>query len=136
MKVNLIPVLLTLLAGNAFAIEFPIEITEYIDDTKVDSYISSSVISDKSKWEPFESALPLSLNDALKAVDVYLDADPAFKHSSLIGIELKPIPNHESYWHYLAKLKSEINGKRQFHFIVVLMDGQVISAFREPESIK
>ena len=59
---------------------------------------------------PFASPPPLSINDALKAV--------------------------ENYWHYLIRLKSTIDNKPRADFFVVLMDGKVISAFKEPDSIK
>jgi hypothetical protein len=55
---------------------------------------------------------------------------------TLTGIELKKIPRHEKHWHYLVKTKSEVDDIVESHYFIVLMDGKVIAAIKEPESIK
>ena len=136
MQHKLLPLLLLLFSANAFAVKFPIEITEYIDEVKVDAYINEADLNKTSKWTPFKSAPPLSVNDALASIKQHIHADANFADTTLIGVELKPVPGHTAYWHYLIKLKTVTDGKSQPHFFVVLMDGKVISAIKEPESIK
>lgn len=136
MKNKLVALLLTLLSANAFAINFPIEISEYMDDSKIDAYINKSDINVQVQWQPFEKKVPLSLDAALKKVQQYTDSNKRMMHSSLIAIELKQIPHHDNLWHYLVKVKSTINDKPQAHFFIVLMDGKIIPAFKEPEAIK
>lgn len=136
MSHKLLPLLLLLFSCNAFAVQFPIEITEYIDEVKVDAYINEADLNKTAKWTPFKSAPPLSVNDALAAIKRHIHADVNFANTTLIGVELKPVPGHAAYWHYLIKLKTVADGKSQPHFFVVLMDGKVISALKEPESIK
>ena len=133
---KLIPFLLLLFFGRAMAYENPIEIIEYIDDVKVVAYISKSDITEKLQWTPLESPVPLSIDDALRAVQNYIKSDKDIADFKLSGIELKRIARYEMYWHYLVKLKYKSDGRMRPHFYVVLMDGKVISALREPESIK
>ena len=49
MKKILIPLFFVLFSGKAMAIEFPIEVTEYIDDIKIDVYINKNDVTDKLK---------------------------------------------------------------------------------------
>jgi len=132
----LMPLFFILLSTSAAAVDFPIEISEYIDDVKVDAYIAKSDITEDSKWQPFTSRPPLSVEDSLKAVKKYLKSHTQLLHSTLLVIELRQIPHHESYWHYLVKIRSNIDNKLQTHFFVVLMSGKVIPAFKEPNSFK
>lgn len=133
---KLLPLLFLLFSTGALAYDFPIEITEYIDNVKIVAYIDKKDIDKKLQWTPFNSSLPLSLTDALSAVQKYLDANSAFTGARFMSIELKQIPHHEKHWHYLVKVKYQLNGKIQPHFFVVLMDGKVISAIKQPEPIK
>jgi len=133
---NLMVLLLVLFSGKALGYEFPIEVTEYIDDVKVVVYINKSDISHEAKWIPFEHSPPLSIGDALQAVEKYVNSRNDFSALELTGIELKKIPHHEAHWHYLVKTNVKVSDKVQAHFFVVLMDGKVISALKEPDSIK
>jgi hypothetical protein len=127
---------LLLISSKLFAVEFPVEVSEYIDDVKIDAYINKKDINDKSKWTPFKTAPGLSVDAALAAVDKYINSSTEFKETRLVGIELKPIPHHEEYWHYLVKTKSVVGNETKPHFFIVMMDGKVVSAIQEPDSIK
>lgn len=133
---KLLALSLLLISSKLFAVEFPVEVSEYIDDVKIDAYINKHDINDKSKWTPFEAAPGLTIDAALAAVKKYIDTSTDFKNTSLVGIELKPIPHHEAYWHYLVKTKSVVDNETKAHFFVVLLDGKVVSAIQEPDSIK
>ena len=133
---KLLPLLLLLFSGKVLAYEFPIEVTEYIDDVKIVAYIDKNEISKTSQWVPFEGQPPLSIYDALQAVQKFMIENAEFAETRLTGIELKRIPHYEKNWHYLVKVKYKVADKMQPHFFLVLMDGKVISALREPESIK
>lgn len=133
---KLIPLLFLLLSGRVLAYEFPIEVAEYIDDVKIVAYLDKKDVNNTSQWVPFEGQPPLSIYDALQAVQKYIISNAEYVENKLIGIELKRIPHHEKNWHYLVKVKYKHGDKMQPHFFVVLMDGKVISALRKPESIK
>ena len=135
MYLRFLPILVLLFSAKLFAYEFPIEITEYIDDVKVDAYISKSDIDQELIWTPFDGAPPLSIAAALQAIQAYA-ANTDLADMTLTGIELKRIPRHEKQWHYLVKIKSEIDGIVESHYFIVLMDGKVIPAIKEPDSIK
>jgi hypothetical protein len=124
-----------LVSAKLFAYEFPLEITEYIDDVKIDAYISKSDINEALIWTPFESEPPLSMAAALQAIQAYV-ANTDLEDMTLTGIELKKLPHHEKHWHYLVKIKSEVDEVVESHYFIVLMDGKVIPAIKEPESIK
>jgi len=136
MHKKLIPLLFLLFSGKLLAYEFPIEISEYIDDIKIIAYLNKSDISQEPKWTPFEGPPPLSIYDALQAVQSYISSDADITNTTLTEIELKQIPGHEIYWHYLVKVRFKVADKTQPHFFVVLMDGKVVSALKRPEPIK
>ena len=120
--------LLLLLSEKVMALEFPIQITEYIDDVKVNVNINKNDIKDELQWIPFEGPPPLSIFDTLDIVQAYLESSTDFVTTSLIGIELKQIPHHELHWHYLVNLKCKTADKSQPCYFVVLMDRKVIPA--------
>ena len=125
-----------LLSGRALAFEFPIEITEYVDEVRIAAYINKEDIDNNVKWTPFEGPPPLSIHEALKAVQEFMMSDSNLTKSTLVEIELRQIPHHEKSWHYLVRVRYQTEDKIRSHFFLVLMDGKVISAIREPESIK
>jgi hypothetical protein len=134
---NKLPAILMLLfSSQVFAVEFPIEISEYIDDVKIDAYINKEDLNKTSQWTPFESSPPLTINQALTAILNDEKSEIDFSHAQVIGVELKPVPRHKSYWHYLVKIKTVSEDSTEPHFFIVLMDGKVISAIKEPDSIK
>jgi hypothetical protein len=133
---KLIPALLFLVSGQAVAVEFPLELTEYFDDIRIIAYIKQSDVDKEARWTPFQSAPPLTVKTALDKVQSYIRQDTAFTDAELTSIELKPIPKQKDYWHYLVKMKYTEDGVSKPHFFVVLMDGKVISALRQPDSIK
>lgn len=133
---KLLPLLILLLSGKALAYDFPIEITEYIDNVKIIAYVNKNDIDKKLEWSPFKSSLPLSVTDALSAIQKYLAANSAFTEVRFMSIELKQIPHHEKNWHYIVKVTYKMDEHTHPHFFVVLMDGKVISALTKPESIK
>ncbi|MBE9568872.1 MAG: hypothetical protein IMF14_09255 [Proteobacteria bacterium] len=133
---KLVALSILLVSSKLFAVEFPVEVSEYIDDVKIDAYINKKDINEQSKWTPFKTAPGLSVDAALAAVDKYINTRTEFKDTRLISIELKPIPHYEAYWYYLVKTKSAVSNEIKPHFFIVLMDGKVVSAIKEPDAIK
>ncbi len=136
MTKNLLLILILFFSAQVLAVEFPIEISEYIDDVKIDAYINKEDLKKTSQWTPFESSPPLTINQALTAILNDEKSEIDFTNSRVIGIELKPVPHHKSYWHYLVKIKTISEEGSEPSFFIVLMDGKVITAIKEPESIK
>ena len=122
--------------GTGYANNFPIEIIEYIDQTRVVAFVNKEDIDRELQWVPFEGPPPLTLADSLKAVQEYIATNPELTDAVLTEIELKRIPQHERHWHYLARLKTDTGDKPRSWFLIVLMSGKVISGLREPEGIK
>jgi len=170
MFIKYLPFLLLLVSSRILANEYPVEIFEYLDDTKVVAFLKDSDIDKTAQWIPLETEVPLNINGALKAVsDLVLkdsdidktaqwipletevplningalkavsdlaDTDDSLEIIALTSIELKQIPGHPKHWHYLIKMKTESNGEIQPHYFVVLLDGKVIPAVKEPETFK
>lgn len=137
MKPRLLSLLLLLGSSAVFAYQFPFEVTEYIDDVKIDAFINQEALAGQPEWKPFQKPLPLTLDQALAAIALGMKKDPRITHARLIGVELKPLPGRPGLWHYLVKMQTRTaEGKRRPVFFIVLMNGRVIPAIPEPEAIK
>jgi hypothetical protein len=137
MFLRLLPLVFLLLSANTYAYKFPTEIIEYIDNTKIVAFINENDIQKSLPWSPLEGTTPpLTMENALKAVQKYTTTDSSLTHAALQEIELKQIPKHEKQWHYLVKMKTQSDEKSQSHFLIVLMSGKVLPGLREPEVIK
>lgn len=136
MFIKYLPFLLLLLSSRILANEYPVEIFEYLDNTKVVAFLKGSDIDKTTQWIPLETEVPLSIDDAIKAVKNLAATENHVTHITLTSIELKQIPGHPKHWHYLVKMKLENNGEIQPQYFVVLLDGKVIPAVKEPESFK
>ena len=125
---------LLLLSTQAQAIEYPVEIIEYLDNNRVVAFVNESDIKKSPQWDP-PGEPPLSMAKAVSAVEQYIAPAP-INGETLIGIELKKIPRHQHQWHYLVKNKVQTEDQMVSHYYVVLMDGKVIPAIKEPEAYK
>lgn len=128
--------LFTLFSHNLYAYEAPIEIIEYMDNTKIIAFINEADMNKSQDWQPADGVPPLTINGALKAIEKQASAYPELKDTVLTEIELKPIPRHEEHWHYIVKMKSKYNQKSKPHYVIVLMDGKVFPGLKEPEMLK
>jgi len=124
------------LAAHAQDYQFPIEIIEYVDSTRVVAFIDESDIPDAVNWHPFEEALPLTIEGAMGAVQQYIASAMVLAEPRLEEVELRRIPHHENRWHYMVKIREQGEDNARIHYFVVLMNGKVIPAMREPESVK
>lgn len=127
---------LVLFSVTVHAAEFPIEIIEYVDETKVVTFINEEDIERTVGWVPFESPLPLTIADALALVQKFIAPDPEMAGSQLTEIELRRIPHHEIHWHYVVRMTAHTRDKPRSWFFIVLMNGKVIPGLAEPEGIK
>lgn len=125
-----------LFSTQAGAIEFPLEVIESIDDTRVVAFISQKDIDAAGTWEPLRTPPPVTLAQALDAVLAALtDHGVAAETVRLASAELKEFPHQPGHWHYLVRLKKS-SGKPYPRFYVVLMNGKAIPAAMEPEAYK
>jgi predicted HTH transcriptional regulator len=136
MLLRILPLFILLISGDIYAYEPQLEIIEYIDDIKVVAFVKESDINKTMEWVPFEGTLPLTLESALKSVQEYMASQPKMSDAILKEIELKRLPQHKKYWHYIVKMKISSNGKKQSSYFIVLMDGKIIPALEEPEMLK
>lgn len=136
MLLRILPLLFFLFSGNLQASQYPVEVVEFIDNIRVVAFINEADIDKTLSWIPFEGSPPVTVGGALGAIKGYVAADPEFAKMELTEIELKQIPHHQSYWHYLVRIKTTLEGKSRSHYFIVLMNGKVIQGIREPSSIK
>ena len=128
--------LLFLVTTSAQAFHFPEELIEYVDETRIVAFVPADDLAAAGIWMPFDSTPPLSMTDALSAVKSQIESEPKLAEARLQNIVLAPIPHHEQQWHYVAKLTT-VNGEHsEDHYLLVLMNGKVIAAMGEPDSIK
>ncbi|HEB82587.1 MAG TPA: hypothetical protein ENJ11_06970 [Gammaproteobacteria bacterium] len=128
-------VLLLVVAANAQANRYKTEIIEYIDDVKVVAFISEDDIKNAKQWVPGKQAVPLEIASVIDIISKHAASIEGSK-LSILEIELKEIPHHQDYWHYVVKARMEKGEQKNAVFFVILMDGKLIPAMKEPEAIK
>jgi hypothetical protein len=127
--------LLAIFSGNAQSSS--IEIIERFDDIRLVAFVNEGDIENYPLWHPLTEAPPLSISAAIEAVNnLYKVNDAELIVESIQEIELRKIPNHKKYWHYLVKVKGNNDEKVKYQVYVVLMNGKVIPALIETESFK
>lgn len=136
MKMPLYLAALLLATGTCQAEPFPEEIIQYIDNTRVVAFIDADIITQAGTWSPLEAPPPLPLATALEAVKTAMGNDPRLHQASLKDLKLQAIPHHAGRWNYVFRLTTEYHDHREDHYLVVLMNGQVVSAVGEPDSVK
>ncbi len=136
MSLRWLAMVLLLPATNSYSFEFPLEIIEYVNSAKVTAFINERDIDKSVSWTPFKSAPPLTIENVTSAIQKYIAGKPEYANAKLVEIELRRIPHHEEQWHYMVKMQTNINNAPHNHYFVVLMNGKIISALVQPESIK
>lgn len=135
MKHMYLLLLLAIFSGNAQSSS--IEIIERFDDIRLVAFVNEGDIENYPLWHPLTEAPPLSISAAIEAVNnLYKVNDAELIVESIQEIELRKIPNHKKYWHYLVKVKGNNDEKVKYQVYVVLMNGKVIPALIETESFK
>lgn len=129
-------VFLLFFCANAYAAEFPVEIVEYVGNTRVVAFIDEQDIAESRQWQPFEEEPPLAMNDAIDVLQKFIASNKEFTDTELLEIELRKLPRHEQHWHYMFKTRTTINEASHQLFFVVLMNGKIIPAIREPETLR
>lgn len=128
--------LLLLSATSAFARTFPLEIIEYIDDTKVVAFVYEQDVQQSPAWKPADTPPPLDIAGVLQRIRDYTAAQPLLAGASFEEVELKRIPRHPDHWHYLVVMKIPGIDRPETHYFVMLMNGKVIPALKEPAPLK
>jgi hypothetical protein len=127
---RLLFLVLTLIGGSSQAYTPSIEIIEQFDNMRLVAFFSERDIENYPIWHPTEEAPPLSIKEAIQAVNDKNGGELSI--DTIKEIELREISHYKHYWHYLIKTKT----KTKYRIYVVLMNGKVIPAVVEPESYK
>jgi hypothetical protein len=105
------------------------ELVESYDGYRLVVFVEEQDIASSPTWGPDSEAPPLSIAEAIRAVKRFgKDLDSS---NTISEIELRPVPNHDGYWHYLIEVSDE-KMSHKFSVFVVLMNGKVIPAIVEP----
>jgi len=131
-----LPLLLVLVSARLPAGEFPVEVIESFDNSRVVAFINAADIEATLAWTPSATPPPLEIGAALRAVHDASADDPRMTGATLAKIELRRIPHHEQHWHYMVKLETHERDRTLAHYFFVLMNGKVIRALREPQAVK
>jgi hypothetical protein len=128
--------LLVLVSARLPAAEFPVEVIESFDNSRVVAFFNETDIDAAPAWTPSTAPPPLEVGAALQAVRNAGAGDPRLAGAELAKIELRRIPRHEQHWHYVVKLETHGAEHTVAHYFFVLMDGRVIRGLREPQAVK
>lgn len=125
-------------AANAMATQFPTEVIEYFDDTKIVMYVNASDVEATPDWSPAKGEPPLTIAKLIKDVEQWVANNPRYKNQTIKEIELKQFSfdgaNH--HWYYLVQLRGPSIDQKDTHYLGVLMNGKIIPALKEPDSYK
>ncbi len=132
--------LLLLIGGTALANhqQWPLEIIEHLDDTKIVIYAGEADIAKTPAWKPADGAPPFKLSNLLQSIDRWRHLTPTKTHLKIHAIELKPILHHEKQnrWYYLVQMKDGTGKGQKTYYLAVLMDGTLLPAIEEPAALK
>ncbi|HEB96517.1 MAG TPA: hypothetical protein ENI96_08820 [Sedimenticola thiotaurini] len=125
-------------AGSANAANWPLEIIDHLDETKIVVYVKEADIERAPAWNPEAGAPPFTLGDLLRSVSEWEKKNAGVTRASIRKIELKPILHHEKQgrWYYLVQLREQREGKAADRYLAVLMNGTMAAAIAEPASYK
>lgn len=129
---------LILVSKGAFATEFPLEIIENFDSTKVVIYANESDIGKAPSWSPSEGEPPLTIANLIINVQKWVAQDSNLTDAEILKIELKPIQHHDVklHWYYLVQLRTQTDGQSKKHYLAAVMSGKILTAIKEPSSYK
>jgi len=136
MSLRWLVLLVPLYSVSAYAYDWPIEIIEYVDNARVVATLSQGDIDESADWKPAGAAPALSIKKVAAIARDFAAANEGWEGATLEEIALRRIPHHEDKWHYMVKMKTEMDDQVSYHYLVVLMNGKTIAALREPESVK
>ena len=105
---------------NVYALQPNIEIVEQFDDLRMVAFISEKDIDDSPVWNTNLTPPPLTVGEAIQAVKKFNKTTDAF--SDIKEIEIRPVPEHETKWHYLIKVANDAK-RSKFDIYMVLMNG-------------
>lgn len=128
--------LLTIVSINAQSFQPSLEIVEQFDDVRLIAFINEADIENYPLWRPLTEAPPLSIRNAIQAINQYKANNGKLITGIVKEIELREMPHHKNYWHYLVKINIAPGKKPRYQVYVVLMNGKVIPALIETESYK
>lgn len=123
-------------AKSKKASEWPIEIFEAMDNSKLVIFIKDKDIEVSPVWFPAKGGPPMGIAAVLNKVNKWVEEDPSLNGLGVSEIELKPINRHKNHWYYLVQLKSLTDVKMKPSYVAVLFTGKVVPAMVEPASIK
>ena len=133
MNYRWLTVFLITFSANAQPYQFKTEVIEQFDDVKVVAFVSEADIEHSMQWDPMKEPPPLSIEAAVNAINKqYLESTNGSGSLLVTEIELRQLPQHKNYWHYIIKGKADSEDIYYF----VLMSGKVIPAIVETESVK
>jgi len=122
-------------SGIALSNSPTIEVIEQFDDFKVVAFINESDMANYPLWRILTDAPPLLVTEVIQSIQFqYKKTNRTLRVDSIKEINLREIPRHGNYWHYLVKIKTDDSVKQGYEIYIVLMNGKIIRAFIEPDA--
>ena len=126
-------VLIFVFSANAYSYQPKVEIIEKFDDIRMVAFIDMEDVNNNPEWMPGNNAPPLTVAEAIEAVNSFNNKTKTTK--PVVEIEIRQMPKQKNNWHYLIKAANSAM-KSKYDIYVVLMNGKVIPAIIEPQSYK
>lgn len=138
MAFRFVSAVLLLVSSNVFAVDFPVEIVDQFDNSRIVTYINQSDAEKSPSWNPADGEPPLTIGAMLKSLGNWVAEDSTLKGAQVSKIELKPImqKEKEGRWYYLVKLTCQRAESPKVTYAAILMNGKVFAAIREPDPFK
>jgi hypothetical protein len=127
----LVAIAVCLSSANAQPLEPRTEIIEQFDDLRMVAFVPTADITNSPAWDADTSEPPLSVAEAIRAVRDFAGSSSG----PVREIELRPVPGSTARWHYLVKAANAEKTTR-YDLYVILMNGKVVPAMIEPESVR
>ena len=128
---NLLVVITLGLQTAAHALQPRTEIIEQFDDLRMVAFVPTDDIASSPAWNADTGEPPLSVAQAIRAVR-NLEGGQS---GPVREIELRPLPDSPTRWHYLVKTSNAAK-TTGFDVYIILMNGKVIPAMIEPDSVR
>lgn len=128
--------LIALLCLSSQAYAFPLEIFENVSGNRIVAFVEENDMDAASKWQPSEQTPPVTVQKLTHSIFEYMATEKGVENIEVEEIDLRQMPRHKEQWHYIVKMKVENNHEIEHRYFLVLMNGKIFPAIREPESIK
>ena len=129
-----------LLSGIAAAeqIEWPLEVYEIMDDKRIVVFLNPADVDAAPRWSPGEGPPPVTIDRLINQIRTsgLLESDGTTLHIQEIKLKKLELEPEVQTWYYLVRLDGDSASDRGKKYVAMLLNGTIVPALVEPQSIK